>query len=450
MTWVEDGVKLAIQDPSQYPKLLQSLAKQPGGSQFLQYAPDPNDPDLKQKLQNILPVFVDTKDFQKVSQQSYRDYLNGDLELSAVRKLSAADTPQKRQMVESELKGAGLSDYSQQYPDAASAKQAFDALVAQKQAEKPGTEKGGQAKEGIYKGKRTFGVFDPNTNTFNVDGKQVSAQEFRPIAAQAAGGAGGGAPSNPKVWDTTGEDMLKMIPPQWRSTVKKIGDYDEDPTKVLAARGGQRAMVMQWVNQYNPNYKQDEFAVRSPTRKAFTTGTQGQQINAMNTAIGHIDQLTTLVDRLGNGAFVPGNQVWNTVQTMFGSDKVTNFDTLKDALSGEVASILSKNGATVSGIADAKAKINGASSPAQLAGYIKTQIPIMGSKLASLDYQYKQAMGDDKFSALSPDSKRILQKYGFDPSHPTLEGGSGPKQQPIPGVPGGVAELRNGRWIRVK
>jgi hypothetical protein len=195
MTWVEDGVKLAIQDPSQYPKLLQSLAKQPGGSQFLQYAPDPNDPDLVGKLQKILPVFVDTKDFQKVSQQSYRDYLNGDLELSALRKLSVADTPAKRQFVDSELKGGGLGDYSKQYPDAASAKQAFDALVAQKQAEKPGTEKGGQAKEGIYQGKRTFGVFDPNTNTFNVDGKQVSAQEFRPIAPQAAGGSGGSSGS---------------------------------------------------------------------------------------------------------------------------------------------------------------------------------------------------------------------------------------------------------------
>jgi hypothetical protein len=136
-------------------------------------------------------VFVDTKDFQKVSQQSYRDYLNGDLELSALRKLSVADTPAKRQFVDSELKGGGLGDYSKQYPDAASAKQAFDALVAQKQAEKPGTEKGGQAKEGVYQGKRTYGVFDPNTNTFMVDGKPVSASEFRPIAPQAAGGGGG-------------------------------------------------------------------------------------------------------------------------------------------------------------------------------------------------------------------------------------------------------------------
>jgi ribosomal protein L24 len=283
-----------------------------------------------------------------------------------------------------------------------------------------------------------------------LDGIHKRFKEAGTVVRVSTGGAGGGGGGNPKTWDTTGADVLKMIPPQWRATVKKIGDYDEDPTKVLAARGGQRAMVMQWVNQYNPDYKQDEFAVRSPTRKAFTTGTQGQQINAMNTAIGHIDQLSTLVDRLGNGAFTPGNQVWNTVQTMFGTDKVTNFDTLKDFLSGEVASILSKNGATVSGIAEAKEKINSSNSPQQLAGYIKTVIPVMGSKLASLDYQYKQAMGDDKFSALSPESKRILEKYGFDPSHPTLDGGGGPKQQPIPGVPGGVAELRNGRWIRVK
>ena len=64
------------------------------------------------------------------------------------------------------------------------------------------------------------------------------------------------------------------------------------------------------------------------------------------------------------------------------SDKVTNFDTLKDALAGEVDSVLSKSGATVSGIAAAKEKINGANSPTQLAGYAKTIIPILGPKLS--------------------------------------------------------------------
>lgn len=218
-------------------------------------------------------------------------------------------------------------------------------------------------------------------------------------------------------FDLTGDAFLATIPKEWRNTVRKIANYEEDPTKSVGMRSGMRDKVVQWVNQVNPGYKADEFAVRGPTRKAFTTGVQGQQINAINTAIGHIDQLTGLADKLQNGGFVPGNAAFNAVRTMFGGESVTNFDTLKDALAGEVSSVLAKGGATVSGIAEAKEKIHGSNSPAQLAGYVKTLIPIMGSKLASLDYQYHQAMGaDDSYSALSPESRMILSKHGFDPA----------------------------------
>jgi hypothetical protein len=192
---------------------------------------------------------------------------------------------------------------------------------------------------------------------------------------------------------------------------------------------------MAWVNQVNPAYDQSQFALRSPTRKAFTTGVQGQQNNSINTALGHIDQLSTVAADLENGGFVPGNKAWNAIRTAFGSDKVTNFDTLKDALAGEVDSVLSKSGATVSGIAAAKEKINGANSPTQLAGYAKTIIPVLGSKLSELDYQYHQAMGaDDTYSALSPASKSILSKYGFDPKHPEIgSGGASRSSAPAAG-----------------
>ena len=233
--------------------------------------------------------------------------------------------------------------------------------------------------------------------------------------------ASGGIADVPGDWDKTGEDFLKSIPPQWRSTVRKIAAYDEDPTKVASMRGGMRETLMQWVNQVNPAYDQSQFALRAPTKKAFTIGTQGQQINAINTALGHIDQLTTLSDQIQNGGFTPSNKAWNTIRTMFGSDKVTNFDTLKDALAGEVSSVLAKGGATVSGIAEAKEKINAANSPKQLAGYVNTLIPVMGSKLAELNYQYHQAMGEnDPYSALSPSSEAILRRMGFDPAHPEV------------------------------
>lgn len=228
----------------------------------------------------------------------------------------------------------------------------------------------------------------------------------------------------PGDWDKSGADFLATIPKNWQKTVEKIAKYDEDPVKAVGMRGGNRELLMRWVNQVNPEYDASQFSLRAPTRKAFTIGTQGQQINAINTAMGHIDQMTELADALQNGGFVPGNQAFNAVKKMFGQNAVTNFDTLKDALAGEVASVLSKSGATVSGIQDAKTHISSANSPKQLAGYVKTLIPVLGSKLASFDYQYKQAMGaSDPFSPLSAESKRILEKHGFDPEHPTITSG---------------------------
>lgn len=224
-----------------------------------------------------------------------------------------------------------------------------------------------------------------------------------------------------------GQDFLKTIPVQWRKTVEKIANYDEDPTKVASMRGGMREQLTQWVNQVNPAYDTTLYGNRAPTRKAFTTGTQGQQINAINTAIGHIDQLLNLAPQMNNSSFVAGNAMKNKIATAFGSDAATNFDTLKDALAGEISSVLSKGGATVSGIAEAKERIKSSSSPEQLAGYVKTILPVMGSKLNALDYQYHQAMGaNDPFSALSPEAKTILRKNGINPDEP-LGASSGPR-----------------------
>lgn len=273
------------------------------------------------------------------------------------------------------------------------------------------------------------------------------AMEARPVAGQINA-------NPPGDWTKQGSDFLSTIPAQWRTTVQKIAQYDEDPSKVASMRGGMRETLMNWVNQVNPEYDSTMFTNRAPTRKAFTTGTQGQQINAMNTAMGHIDQLTDVAAALGNGSFVPGNALWNSVKTTFGADAPTNFDTLKDALAGEVSSVLSKGSATVSGIADAKEKIKSASSPEQLAGYVKTLIPLMGSKLSELNFQYHQAMGErDPFQALSPESVKILTKHGFDPAHITIAGGGGAKEgetKPIPGFPGTEQTYKGGKWIRTK
>jgi hypothetical protein len=181
---------------------------------------------------------------------------------------------------------------------------------------------------------------------------------------------------------------------------------------------------MNQVQAINPEFDATQFPNRNKTRQAFTTGTQGQQINAMNTALGHLDQLGSAIKGLDNGNVQVVNSATNFLRTQLGGADVTNFDTLKVALSGELASVLKRSGATDAEIRDVQSTISAKNSPAQLAGYVQTQIPILGSKLNALNYQYHQAMGEkDPFSALSPEAKTVLQKNGFDPANPQIGGG---------------------------
>lgn len=219
-------------------------------------------------------------------------------------------------------------------------------------------------------------------------------------------------------FNKTGDEFLKTIPLQLRGLVKGIANYELDPTKTTAMRGNSREKMMAYAKQVNPDYDTNQFSVRGPMRKAFTSGKQSQQINSLNTAMRHLDQLETLSGDLQNGGFVPANKAFNAIKTMFGGSSVTNFDTLKDALAGEVDNVLSLSGSTVSGREQERAKINAANSPKQLADYANTIIPVLGSKAMELEGQYRRVMGEnDPLQLLSPEAKTILTKRGFDPAN---------------------------------
>jgi hypothetical protein len=186
----------------------------------------------------------------------------------------------------------------------------------------------------------------------------------------------------------------------------------------------------------NPDYDGTQFPSRNKARQAFTTGSQGQQANSMNTAIGHLDQMSDAMKGLDNSDVQVVNQAKQWLGTQFGGAAATNFNTLKVAVSGELASVLKKSGATDAEIRNVESTISSKNSPTQLSGYIDTQIPILGSKLSALNYQFHQAMGArpgggaDPFQVLSPEAKAVLVKRGFDPDNPHIKSG-GAAAKPI-------------------
>jgi len=159
---------------------------------------------------------------------------------------------------------------------------------------------------------------------------------------------------------------------------------------------------------------QQNFKNQSQAMKAFGTGTQGQQITAINTAIGHLHDGLDAAEAMGNNSFRPGNKIYNKVRTAFGSDAVTNFDQFKRALAGEVVKSLTGR-VTQSELEDFSNTISSSSSPQQLRTALKNNAEIMGSKLSALQDTGKRLKLKDTDQYVSPRSKEALSKMGLDP-----------------------------------
>ena len=205
-----------------------------------------------------------------------------------------------------------------------------------------------------------------------------------------------------------------------------MAEYRMPPISPRSTQTPEGQALMNQVMAINPGYDATQFTNRAKTRPAFTTGTQGQQITSINTAIGHLDQMSEAIKALNSGDVQAVNAAKNWFKTQTGSPDVSNFNTIKDFVSSELAAVAKKGAGSDAEIKAMRDQAAAKSSPAQLAGYVDTVIPLMGSKLSALNYQYHQAMGDkDPFQAVSPEAATILAKRGFDPSNPQQRGASG-------------------------
>jgi hypothetical protein len=216
----------------------------------------------------------------------------------------------------------------------------------------------------------------------------------------------------------TGDAFLKTLSPGMAAQVKAIAEGRQ----TNLPRGKELSPLMAAVNQYDPTYT----ATRGKARAAFTVGKQGQNVQALNTATVHLDQLADAADALRNGIFRPGNAAYNSLAAAFGQPAVTNFDTLKAAVAGEMATAL-KGNATDQEIHTMTANLQSANSPAQLAGVARTNLHVLGAKLNTYDEQYHATMGkDDPWSPVLPTARGVFQKNGIRP----LASDSAPKKNP--------------------
>jgi hypothetical protein len=282
-------------------------------------------------LQAVQQIGMNQKEFWDWQARAGDAILNGDKMKGLAAAYAGASSPDQRAIVDRTLKLGGYGKLVGMYPDQQSAQTAFQQMDALKPEK--GTEKGGQAKEGIYQGKRTFGVFDPNTNTFMVDGKQVSASEFRPIAPQSAGGGGGTASmSTPEIKPGTA----------WYRTAQDVAygklTFSQLRTLLAGMRGGtaaaQKIAFYDKAREINPNFNPAAFEMGY--KYAGNPKTQNTLVSIDN-ALANFDKAVELSNALDRTDYPSVNKLLAAGKFQLGGKPVTNVQQFQTILGDDIA-----------------------------------------------------------------------------------------------------------------
>lgn len=234
-----------------------------------------------------------------------------------------------------------------------------------------------------------------------------SKREARPVIQNVLPGlpgaqGGAGAPGAA----VTGEEFLKALSPGLAAQVRAIAE-GRAAMPSASTRSQAAVQLRDAVFRYDPSYSDQ----RAQVRRAFTSGSDGRNIGALNTATVHLDQFADAAAALQNGSFRPGNQAWNTLRTMFGSSAPTNFAALKSAVAGEMANAL-KGNATDIEIHNVAQSIDAANGAQQLADVIQTNLHVLAAKLQTYRERYQQQIpGDTVWSPVLPSAQAVYDKH---------------------------------------
>lgn len=182
-----------------------------------------------------------------------------------------------------------------------------------------------------------------------------------------------------------------------------IASYSQAPP---GRNNRQREEIMRRVRQINPNYRESDYGDRSLAYRNWTqpNGFGAKQLAAFNTVAQHLDTLDALGKALENGDIPAANAIVNRVRTAFGDPRVTNFDTAKLAVSGELVKAVTGVAGALKDREEAAARLLASAAPAQMSGAIETWKDLIAGRLETSLYQFKTGTGrtDQDFLAILP------------------------------------------------
>lgn len=269
------------------------------------------------------------------------------------------------------------------------------------------------------------GANDARANNLNNGGTGRMKKGTAGAGTGSGEGSGAEKPMQPAQLQTTGnahaDALLQKWPEEIQTSVRGLVNYQTSPDTFPPrkyAKSGQmdRETAVGLAQMIDPTFSEKLFKSRQAALIDFTSpkGRAGGNIVALNTAVQHLDKLNSDIDALHNSNWQAENAVGNWLQTQAGKTAKTNFDTDRDAVANEMATVFKGTGATDQEIKAWREKMSSSESPAQLHEAMDHLLGLMAGRLNALNGMYSAAMGRNErdFTFLNDNSRQILQRLG--------------------------------------
>lgn len=215
-------------------------------------------------------------------------------------------------------------------------------------------------------------------------------------------GVGGGVAAQPSIND---------VPAAIRGRVQAALDYRQ----ALPPQGRNNPInsaISEWTYKLDPQHDETNFPARNKLMTAFTSGKESGQINAVNTALGHVGVLSDAIDALNNGNIPVLNAIANKLGVAIGNTPATTVQTIVHRVGPELAAayIQGGGGEGERGTTADDFSVNKGNN--QLKANLAITAQLLRSKIGSLENQYKNTMGRDDFQQrfITPEAQSTLGK----------------------------------------
>lgn len=262
-----------------------------------------------------------------------------------------------------------------------------------------------QTKSILFNGQPREALFNPDNGNFSdPNTKEVLSGDIKPYS-QATPTA------------LNDEDRKRLTP-----MARAVIEGRATPGALVSARGAEKEKLSQVVAELDPSFDLTLAPQRAQLRKEFTNGTSAKNLTALNTVVGHLDTLDKSLAGLDNTNIKKYNTLKQYFNSEIGKPEVSKFIAAKNAVDSELAKVFQGTGVvTDSERADFKKAMDISSSPEQAKAVIEQYTDLMRSRIAALQGNWQQTMGDIKSPTPFTNSKtkKILSDRGYNPD--TLE-----------------------------